>query len=389
MGRFRQVFLVLLLLVGACWLWLSYIPSARPFLDAAGIGPRLESWGVPLPRPHSAEAAPGPRRSADGQRAVAVLATPPGQVMADDRVSAIGTGEALRSIAISAQVAGRIQEVLVRSGQKVQRGDLLIRLENEAETIAMERARLVLEDERVRAARISRLQDAGVASETQITESELALRQARLALRQAAFELSRRDITAPIDGWLGILRAEPGQQLTPSDTITRIDDRSAILVDFRVPERFVGRITVQDALTARPLAQRGVALPGEITAIDNRVDDSSRTIRIEARLDNADDRLRPGMAFEIRLSVPGESHLSVDPLAVQWGSDGAFVWRIRDQRAEPVPVRIVQRNADAVLIEGQLAPQDQIVTEGVQALRPGTMVEIHPPRQTTAPRPGG
>ncbi|MFV0490324.1 MAG: efflux RND transporter periplasmic adaptor subunit [Pseudorhodobacter sp.] len=391
MGWLKQLLVVLILAAGAFWLWLAYVPSARPMLAASGVAARLESWGIPLPTANGAEAsANAPAgRGGGGRPAISVLASPPGTVIADDRVTAIGTGEAARSVAVSAQVAGRIEEVFTRSGQRVDQGDLLIRLENEAETIAVERARLVLEDEETRSARITRLQGSGVASETQITEAELALRQARLALRQAEFDLSRRNITAPIDGWVGILRAEPGQQVSPADPITRIDDRSAILVDFRIPERFVGRIAVEDALIARPLALRDTELDGRITAIDNRVDDSSRTILIEATLENTADRLRPGMAFEILLSLPGESFLSVDPLSVQWGSDGAYVWRIRDNKAERAPIRIVQRNADAVLVEGNLVPDDQIVTEGVQSLRPGAAVSVHPPRQSPDPQTEG
>lgn len=386
MGWLKQVPLVLLVTAGALWLWLAYVPAARPMLEGWGVLSRLEGWGVPLPQAegNAAEAnrpaAGGP--PGGGRGPVTVLAERPGIGIANDRVTAIGTGQAARSVAVSAPVAGRILEVRVASGQKVRQGDLLVRLENEAETIAVERARLVLDDETARRARVARLQSSGAATELQITEAELALRQATLALRQAEFELSRRDILAPIDGWVGILRAEPGQQLGAGAAVTRIDDRSAILVDFRVPERFVGQIATGDEVAARPLALRDGTLTGRITAIDNSVDETSRTLLLEARLDNSEDRLRAGMAFEISLSLPGEEYVSINPLSVQWGSDGAFVWRIKDGKAGRVPIRIIQRSAEAVLVEGALSPDDPVVTEGVQALRPGAEVTIRPTDET-------
>lgn len=386
MGWLKQVPLVLLVTAGALWLWLAYVPAARPMLEGWGVLSRLEGWGVPLPQAEG-NAAEGNRPAAGGppgggRGPVTVLAERPGIGIANDRVTAIGTGQAARSVAVSAPVAGRILEVRVASGQKVRQGDLLVRLENEAETIAVERARLVLDDETARRARVARLQSSGAATELQITEAELALRQATLALRQAEFELSRRDILAPIDGWVGILRAEPGQQLGAGAAVTRIDDRSSILVDFRVPERFVGQIATGDEVAARPLALRDGTLTGRITAIDNSVDETSRTLLLEARLDNSEDRLRAGMAFEISLSLPGEEYVSINPLSVQWGSDGAFVWRIKDGKAGRVPIRIIQRSAEAVLVEGALSPDDPVVTEGVQALRPGAEVTIRPTDET-------
>lgn len=386
MGWLKQVPLVLLVTACALWLWLAYVPAARPMLEGWGVLSRLEGWGVPLPQP-GGNAAEGARPAAGGppgggRGPVTVLAERPGIGIANDRVTAIGTGQAARSVAVSAPVAGRIAEVRVASGQKVGEGDLLVRLENEAETIAVERARLVLDDETARRARVARLQASGAATELQITEAELALRQATLALRQAEFDLSRRDILAPIDGWVGILRAEPGQQLGAGASVTRIDDRSAILVDFRVPERFVGQIATGDEVSARPLALRDGALTGQITAIDNSVDETSRTLLVEARLENSEDRLRAGMAFEISLSLPGEQYVSINPLSVQWGSDGAFVWQVKDGKAGRVPIRIIQRSAEAVLVEGQLSPEDPVVTEGVQALRPGAEVTIRPSDET-------
>ncbi|MDZ4136608.1 MAG: efflux RND transporter periplasmic adaptor subunit, partial [Paracoccaceae bacterium] len=174
------------------------------------------------------------------------------------------------------------------------------------------------------------------------------------------------------------LRVEVGQQVTLTTEITTIDDRSSILVDFRVPERFVGQIAQGDSVVAQPLAHAGQRLQGVVSAVDNRVDTSSRTLLVQARLANADDTLRAGMAFAIALSLPGEPLPAVDPLSVQWGREGAFVWLVREGRAVRVPIRIMQRAAERVLVQAEFAPGDLIVIEGVQALRPGAEVTVQP-----------
>jgi RND family efflux transporter MFP subunit len=117
-------------------------------------------------------------------------------------------------------------------------------------------------------------------------------------------------------------------------------------------------------------------LEGRIVAVDNRVDEASRTLRVQAVIANAEDRLRAGMAFAIMLTFTGAEYPAVDPLAIQWGAEGAFVWVVREAKALRVPIRILQRNARSVLIEAEFAPGDMVVTEGVQALRPGADVAV-------------
>jgi RND family efflux transporter MFP subunit len=314
-----------------------------------------------------------------------VVAAPPGEGRTSDRVVAIGTGQPLRSVAIAPEVSGRLVEVAVAAGTPVAAGELIARIESEAEAIAVSRADLVLADARDRLERVTRLSRTGAASDIQIREAELAERQAALALRQAAFALEQRAVRAPIGGWIGFLNAEVGRQVTPATEMTRIDDRSAILVEFRVPERFVGQIAPGDTVDARPLARPDLALTGTVAALDNRVDEASRTLRIQARIANDDDLLRAGMAFEIGLSLTGEAFPSVDPLAIQWGAEGAFVWVVREGRAQRLPVRIVQRSARDVLVMAEFLPGDAVVSEGVQALRPGAEVSV---RGAAAPGAG-
>jgi len=127
-----------------------------------------------------------------------------------------------------------------------------------------------------------------------------------------------------------------------------------------------------------------VPVAGRLTAVDNVVDRASRTLRVQAVLDNNDDRLRDGMAFEVTMDFEGETFPSVDALAVQWSSTGAFVWRVQDSKVQRVPVVIRQRNPDRVLVEGELAEGDDVVIEGVQTLRPGA--EVTPANEASAAR---
>ena len=195
-------------------------------------------------------------------------------------------------------------------------------------------------------------------------------------MRQAEFDLAQREVVAPIAGGRGRVENEGGDRVAAQDELAVISDRSEIQIDFRVPERLLAQLAPGMDLVAEPLAMPGTRIDGRIVAIDNQVDRNSRTIRLLGQLENEGDRLRDGMALSVTLAFTGDAHPTVDPLAVQWSSDGAFVWLVREGKVARVPVEIRQRNAAAVLVEGALEPGEKVVSEGVQTLRPGAEVTI-------------
>lgn len=174
----------------------------------------------------------------------------------------------------------------------------------------------------------------------------------------------------------GIVAANVGDNVTTQSTIVSIDDRSEILVNFWAPERFATAIKVGMPVEATSISRPGETFTGEIEAVDNRVDEASRTIRIRAKFGNEKDELRAGMSFGVTMRFAGETYASVDPLAVQWDAEGSYVWRVTDNKSNKVRVQIVQRNPDAVLVKAELAEGEPVVIEGLQRVREGGAVRV-------------
>jgi hypothetical protein len=82
------------------------------------------------------------------------------------------------------------------------------------------------------------------------------------------------------------------------------------------------------------------------------------------------------MSFSVTVLFPGNSYPSVDPLAIQWGADGSYVWRVEEGVAKKVSARIVQRNSTNILIDGAVKEGDMIVTQGVQTVRDDAPVRL-------------
>ncbi|MBU4527870.1 MAG: efflux RND transporter periplasmic adaptor subunit [Hoeflea sp.] len=368
--------LVSIVLVGAAFLtWSALYPGAHDVLSRNGL--ERISFFAPSGDNTASTAPSGPRGGGpSGAQEALVIVAPVAEGLVNDKLTAIGTGQAARTVSVRTLVSGQIAEIPVRPGSKVERGDVLMRLDSAEEELAVERARLTVNDAKARADRLQSLVASRAASSVEADQAKNALDTAEVALRQSELELSRRTVTAPISGSLGILAVDTGDYVTSQTEIASIDDRSEILIEFFVPERFTAGMEIGKMVTASAVSRPGEVFEGEISAVDNRVDEASRTLRVRARIANADDTLRAGMSFEVSVAFEGERWPAVDPLAIQWDSTGAYVWQIADGKAQRVNVAIIQRNSDSVLVRADLVAGDEVVTEGVQSVRPGSAVRV-------------
>lgn len=383
MRVWKQLLLGVGVITAGVLLWGRFVPGANGVLEAAGLPETVVAAIAPAGEGNGQAGGEGGGRSGGfGGGPALVVTKPVAMALVNDRLNAIGDGEAIRSVTVTPYASGNLTEVLVQSGSRVEQGQVIARLDNDEQKIAADQARVARESAAQKVTRLTNLRSSTSAADLQ--DAETALKAAELALRNAELMLSRRDITAPFAGTVGIISVNPGDYVTTTSAIARVDDRSKILVDYWVPERFATNIRVGGEVTATAVARPGETFTGTIQAIDNRIDQESRTLRVRAQIENPQDLLRAGMSFQVTMHFAGDHYPSVDPLSVQWSADGSFIWRVSGDKVERVPVHIVQRNPDKVLVKADLADGDAVVVEGVQTLRPGGAVRTAAERQAPA-----
>ncbi len=363
MKSWKQIVLCLLIIIVAGGGWYIYKNKDSSTQTASG-----EASGQ---QKHGAQSG-----GSSGRAAPLVVVEPAGEETINNRRTAIGSARALSTVSVTPYSSGYMNELLVKAGDAIKAGDPIAILDNETETIAVNKAQIALKDAETTRQRIARLRSTNTATVVQEVEADLALSNAKLALDDAQLALSRRTVRAPITGIIGILPGNAGNYVTAQTSIARIDDRSKVLIDIWVPERFAPQIKVGQPLTAESTAFPGVTDKGEINAVDNMLDEASRTLHVRAEINNEQDRLRAGMSFSVTVLFPGNSYPSVDPLAIQWGADGSYVWRVEEGVAKKVSARIVQRNSTNILIDGAVKEGDMIVTQGVQTVRDDAPVRL-------------
>jgi len=126
----------------------------------------------------------------------------------------------------------------------------------------------------------------------------------------------------------------------------------------------------------QPWTNRDVSLNATVSEIDSRLNTQDRTIRARALLPNDQDQYRPGMSFRVTLNVQGQRYVAIPEAALSWGANGAFVWLAQENKAKLVQVEVQQRLRGRILVSGNLSDGEILVTEGIQGLRAGQILDI-------------
>lgn len=357
---------------------------------AAGLVAACAVAFVMLQNPESGalrEGAGAPGRMAfAGQRAPSVSLARVTTAPIEQTLTAIGTGRALQSVVLNAEVSGVVEQILVEPGDEVDEGEPLIRLERRQQEIALARARADFNIARTNADRFAGLVRDEAASALEQEAAQNTLIAAEAQLRQAEYDLQQRMLRAPFSGVIGLIDLDVGDLLAVGETVTTIDDVSRIIVDFIIPETAASYVSRGLPVKATAQSARGRVFEGEIRFVDSRIDPASRTQRVQAVLDNPDRALKPGATFSIELAVPGREALVVPNLALQWDRAGSYVWRAGPEgRAERTPAAILRRTAEFVLVEGPLARGEYVVAEGADLVRAGSPLPV--PHEAAAEDP--
>src|SRR3954468_8428857 len=337
MSVFKQILLSIVVLAIAGGAWYAYDRNMIPFLPhvaaratAGGGGPGGFPGGGPGggPGPGGFPGFPGGPGGANARAAAPIVAA---AVTTDDdgfEVKAIGTIAASRAITLFPQVTGIVANVAFQPGTAVKEGQTILRLVDTDQQVALQKAKVALDAAQATYDRNEQLAKANTITAAALADAKTNLTKAQIDYQTAQLDLAKRTVMAPYAGTTGLSEITVGDFVTSNKALTTLDDLSTVEVAFDVPERASGRVAVGQQVTATTAALPGRTFVGTISAVDSRVDATARTLRVEAKLPNDANVLRPGMAISVAMDFPGEMHPVVPSLSVQYDRNGAYVWRV-------------------------------------------------------------
>lgn len=316
-----------------------------------------------------------------------------------DITTAVGSVVASQGTQISTESAGTVTAIHVASGARVARGDRLVTLNADTERANVRRLEAQVAQVARDQARLARLfaLEAIARADLDAVESQLAALRAELGAEQA--RLAQKEIRAPFAGQLGIRQVSVGDYLTAGQPIIALQALDAVYIDFTVPEAEAQRLKPGQRVLASP---DGVDTPreGVIEALDSRIDEATRNLKVRARFDNRDRVWVPGAFARVRVERGADRDvLAIPRSAVSYNPYGNSVFVIVPQsEAADAPLIVRQRfittgaaEGDLISVTDGLKAGDRIATTGLLKLRNDAVVVINNTVQPGAalnPTPG-
>jgi membrane fusion protein (multidrug efflux system) len=317
-------------------------------------------------------------------------------VVRRERISAgppvSGELRAEREATARAEVGGSIRDLRVREGDTVRRGQVLCRIEAAAQDDTLRSAQQgvraaasALDLARADAERTQALASEGLiarrdveAAAKGVAAAEAALAEAVARAAGARDQVQKSLVRAPISGVVSTRAAHDGEVVAPGAPVMTIIDPSRMQLVASVPADAVGALRPGAPVEFRLPAYEEERFTGRITRVSPAVDPVSRQVEIYVAVPNRPRTLVAGLFAEGRVTTATREALVAPVESVEVSGESASVLRLRDGRAERVPVEIGLRDEQHGLVEirSGLSHNDMLLSGAAQAIAPGARVEI-------------
>ncbi len=315
-------------------------------------------------------------------------------------LTAIGTVAAVQGVTVSADLPGTVERIGFDSGRSVREGEVLAILDTRQEQAQLAAAESQRELARLTLERMQGLLDEHVVSRAEFDRANADYRQGDARVGEIKATIERKTVRAPFSGLLGLRRVNLGQYLSAGDALVSLESLSPIYVNFGVPQQAMRDVRPGRAVRVSVADVAGGAVDGRVTAVDSVVDESTRNVKTQATLPNADGKLRPGMFVQAEVTLGAPSRVIALPASsisyAPYGDSVFVVTELKDPSGKSYRgvrqqfVKVGPARGDQIAVTSGLKPGDEVVTSGVFKLRNGAAVLVNNkvrPANSAKPKP--
>jgi membrane fusion protein (multidrug efflux system) len=314
-----------------------------------------------------------------------------------DETQAVGSLRSRQGVMLRPEVGGRVKQIFFNDGQRVRKGQVMVQFEDQLQQAQLSQAKAELSIAEANHKRNQELVAQNFISKRSLDESGAALEVARAKLALADATLQRLKVLAPFDGITGLKQMNVGDYLKDGADMVNIEDLDAVLLDFRLPERFQAKIRAGQKAQLTVDALPGRPFMAVVQAVDPLIEANGRSVGVRGCIDNRQQQLRPGMFARVNAVFGSRENAMVIPEEAIIPQGGrTFVVKVvpgekpDSLMSERVAVKTGLRLPGKVEILDGLAAGDTVVTAGHQRLqKDGTVVRVVDLPASGGPRPAG
>ncbi|WIM12563.1 efflux RND transporter periplasmic adaptor subunit [Enhydrobacter sp.] len=303
------------------------------------------------------------------------------------QVEAVGSLRAVRGADLSLELAGVVDKIEFKSGQDVKAGQVLLRLRNDDDVAKLESLEAVAKLAQITYDRDLKQFKAQAVSQATIDSDAANLKNSKAQVEQQRAIVDKKILRAPFDGNLGLRQVDLGQYLAPGTVVVTLQALTPIYADFLLPQQALDKIEVGQPVTAKVDTYPGKTFTGKITAINPKVEASTRNVQVRATIQNPDRLLMPGMYVTVDTEI-GEPRkmVTLPQTAISYNSYGDLVYVVEEKgkgsdgkpqlAVRQTFVAVGPTRGDQVAITKGLKEGTTVVTAGQMKLRNGVPVVV-------------
>lgn len=317
------------------------------------------------------------KRANNNGEAIPVEASPVSRQTVRSYVTATSTLEAMSTAQLLAETTGRVTAIHREEGDRVKKGEVLIKLEETQQKLDFEKANIDLEIAEKDWQRARELEKRGILSTKEFDETRLRREAAKHAKARAQYELEKTRIMAPFSGIVTERNVELGETVTPGKHVATVAEFDPLVVKFHVPESEIGRVQAGQPVTLEIPSESVETLYAKIALVSPIIDQGTGTVKLTAYLKNPGFRIKPGTFVKARVvAAMHDSVLTIPKKALLSEDETYHVFVVASDTVTKVEVKPgITDNQVAEILSG-LSRGDLVVTVGHGGLKSGDKVKI-------------
>jgi membrane fusion protein, multidrug efflux system len=316
-------------------------------------------------------------------------------------LTAIGSITPVQGATISAELPGMVSEIGFESGRPVKKGDVLVKLDSSAEQAQLRSSEADAELAKADFDRARDLSQRKVISKAELDAASSKYMQRKAVVDNMQSVINKKEIHAPFDGIAGIREVNPGQMVPAGQKLVTLQALDSVFVDFSLPQQELARVKVGMPVKMTTDAIEGRKFDGTLSAINSAVDSATRSVSLQATIDNADHALRAGMFARVQVLLPEtKPTLFIPTTAVAYAPYGNSAYVIEKKKNEKTGkdsliirqqfIRTGETRGDFVAVTEGLKEGEEVVSTGVFKMRNGMDVAVDnklAPKAKLSPEP--
>jgi len=281
------------------------------------------------------------------------------------------------SVEITPEVPGHVEKIFFQDGTFVDKGTLLIQLDDAVYKAKYDSAMAKLTYSENNFKRMALLGKQGAISKQAIDQAEADLKEKKAEAKESAVMVNKMKLSAPFAGVVGQGRVNPGDYVTVGQSLVTLTDTKHLRVEYTVPEKYLSALKLHQKVNITSAAYPGKIFIGQVSYISPTINTDNRSVSLYADVVNDNSLLAAGMFVNVVQSLGSEERVLMIPArSLVPILDGEQVYKIMNGQAYAVTVLVGKRTENTVQVLQGLKVDDQVITDGQIKLKNGSFVKL-------------